>query len=328
MYRLRGLGYELERGRSGAPEIKGYSQEYLNASSLRSEKIREHLERVGRSGPEAAQIAAHATREKKQDLTKEQVLQAHKDMASAFNDQADRVIAEARQRVNEHSVRPQSPIRAQEAMTFARDHLFEREAVADERTIMTAALRRGMGEATFPEVRNEFSMRRESGAFRGVGQEKYGSSQRFTTPETLAAERTNIHAVQSGRNTLAPVMTEREAFAQADTRDFLNASQRRVVHEVLTSQDRVHVLQGLAGSGKTTTLEPSVRAQSKRATRLRALRLPPAQQASSVRHESRRTPYRASWHASRMRTPASRDCTCWTSPPSRLRNRCACFSRR
>ncbi len=103
MYRLRELGYELERGRSGAPEIKGYSQEYLDASSPRSEKIREHLERVGRSGPEAAQIAAHATREKKQDLTKEQVLQAHRDMASDFGNQADRVIAEARQRVNEQS---------------------------------------------------------------------------------------------------------------------------------------------------------------------------------------------------------------------------------
>ena len=255
MYRLRELGYELERGRSGAPEIKGYSQEYLDASSPRSEKIREHLERVGRSGPEAAQIAAHSTREKKQDLTKEQVLQAHKDMASDFGNQADRVIAEARQRVNEHGVQPQTPMRAQEAMTFARDHLFEREAVADERMIMTTALRRGMGEATFSEVRDEFSTRRENGDFRSVGQEKYGSSQRFTTPETLAAERANIQAVQTGKNTLAPMMTEREAFAQADTRDFLNASQRRVVHEVLTSQDRVHGLQGLAGSGKTTTLE-------------------------------------------------------------------------
>jgi conjugative relaxase-like TrwC/TraI family protein len=38
-YRLRALGYEIEAGRSGAPEIKGYSQEYLDASSLRSRQI-------------------------------------------------------------------------------------------------------------------------------------------------------------------------------------------------------------------------------------------------------------------------------------------------
>ena len=254
-YKLRGLGYELERGRSGAPEIKGYSQEYLDASSPRSEKIRQHLERNGFKGPEAAEVAAHATREKKQNLTKEQVLQAHREIAAEFGNQASRVVAEARQRSVEQGVRQPSSIRAQEAMTFARDHLFEREAVADERAIMTAALRRSMGEATFSEVRDEFSARREHGQFRTVSQRTYDSAQRYTTPEMLAAERANIQQVRDGRHALAPMMTEREAFAQADTRSFLNDAQRRVVLEVLTSTDRVHGLQGLAGSGKTTSLE-------------------------------------------------------------------------
>src|SRR5271156_6409293 len=40
-HRLSELGYEFERGRSGAPEIKGYTQEYLDASSPRSRQIRE-----------------------------------------------------------------------------------------------------------------------------------------------------------------------------------------------------------------------------------------------------------------------------------------------
>ena len=43
MYQLRNLGYEIEAGKSGAPEIKGYSQEYLDASSLRSQQIQEQL---------------------------------------------------------------------------------------------------------------------------------------------------------------------------------------------------------------------------------------------------------------------------------------------
>jgi conjugative relaxase-like TrwC/TraI family protein len=255
MYKLRELGYELERGRSGAPEIKGYSQEYLDASSPRSEKIREHLERNGFKGPEAAEIAAHATREKKQDLTKEQVLKAHRDVAAEFGNEASRVVAEARQRSIEQGIRQPSPIRAQEAMTFARDHLFEREAVADQRAIMTVALRRSMGEATFSDVRDEFSARREHGQFRPVSQRTYDSAQRYTTPEMLAAERANIQQVRDSRHALAPMMTEREAFAQADTRSFLNDAQRRVVHEVLTSTHRVHGLQGLAGSGKTASLE-------------------------------------------------------------------------
>jgi conjugative relaxase-like TrwC/TraI family protein len=255
MYKLRDLGYELERGRSGAPDIKGYSQAYLDASSPRSEKIREHLERNGFRGPEAAEIAAHATREKKQDLTKEQVLEAHREVAAEFGNEASRVVAEARQRSIEQGVRQPSAVRAQEAMTFARDHLFEREAVADQRAIMTVALRRSMGEATLSEVRDEFSARREHGQFRTVSQRTYDSAQRYTTPEMLAAERANIQQVRDGRHALAPMMTEREALAQADKRSFLNDAQRRVVHEVLTSTDRVHGLQGLAGSGKTASLE-------------------------------------------------------------------------
>ena len=86
-------------------KIKGFSQEYLDASSPRSEKIREHLERNGFRGPEAAEIAAHATREKKQDLTKEQVLQAHREVAAEFGNEASRVVAEARQRSIQQGVR-------------------------------------------------------------------------------------------------------------------------------------------------------------------------------------------------------------------------------
>lgn len=44
-------------------------------------------------------------------------------------------------------------------------------------------------------------------------------------------------------------------YQHANTRSFLNDSQRRVIEEVLNSSDRIHGLQGLAGSGKTTTLQ-------------------------------------------------------------------------
>jgi hypothetical protein len=40
-------------------------------------------------------------------------------------------------------------VRAQEAVSFARDRGFEREAVTDEREIMRDALRRGMGDLTY-----------------------------------------------------------------------------------------------------------------------------------------------------------------------------------
>ena len=56
---------KITAGRSGAPEIKGYSREYLDDSSPRSQQIREYVERTGRTGREAAEIAAHSTRDRK-----------------------------------------------------------------------------------------------------------------------------------------------------------------------------------------------------------------------------------------------------------------------
>jgi hypothetical protein len=255
-YRLSQLGYEIEPGRSGAPEIKGYTQEYLDASSPAFRQIKEQLEKTGYSGPEAAQIAAHSTRDRKQLLTAEEVLAAHKEMAASFGDQPQQVIAAAHARAEQLKERaPEQRPHAKEAVTFARDSIFEREAVADERTILRDALRRGMGEATYRDIRAEFDKRQEGERFRFVQGTKHSSGRSFTTAETIAAERANIRYVLEGRNAVEPIMSAERAREQANTRSFLNDSQRRVIEEVLNSSDRIHGLQGLAGTGKTTTLQ-------------------------------------------------------------------------
>lgn len=233
----------------------GYTQEYLDASSPRSQRIKDAMEKSGFSGPEAAEIAAHSTREKKHTLTPAQVLAAHREVAAEHGNQPQQVVAEARERAQMQQHNPDKNIRAKEAVTYARDSLFEREAVADERLILRDALRRGMGETTYAEVRSDFEMRRERGDFRSVEAAKYASSRSFTTPETIAAERANVAHVLAGRNTVAPIMSAEKAQEQAKSRDFFNDSQRRAVEEVLNSTDRIHGLQGRAGSGKTSTLE-------------------------------------------------------------------------
>ena len=48
--RLHDLGYDLVRGASGQPEIRGYSDAYLEASSPRRQQIEAHLEAHGQQG--------------------------------------------------------------------------------------------------------------------------------------------------------------------------------------------------------------------------------------------------------------------------------------
>ncbi|HEX4022248.1 MAG TPA: MobF family relaxase [Acidobacteriaceae bacterium] len=255
MYRLRTLGYEIQPGESGAPEIKGYTPEYLKASSQRREKIKEEMERRGVSGPEAAEIAARSTREKKHSLTPAQVLAAHQEVAAEFGNQPRRIVEEARKRAQTQEHNPDRVAHAREAVTYARSSLFEREAVLDERALLRDALRRGMGMTTYPQVRAEFEARHQRGDFLSVEGHKYASARSFTTPETIAAERANIAQVQTGKNAVAPITSAELAQEQAKSRDFLNDSQRRVIEEVLNSTDRIHGLEGRAGTGKTSVLQ-------------------------------------------------------------------------
>ena len=257
-HKLRSIGYEIEAGRSGAPEIKGYSQEYLDASSPRSQQIKDHLEKTGHNGPEAAQIAAHATRDSKQILTPEQVLAAHREIAESFGNEAAAVVAQARDRAQKSALHLPSPgeqaTKARDAITYARSTNFEREAAIDERIIMRDALRYGMGITTFDQVRSQLDARIEAGDFIKLHSQKHDSGRTFSTQETMANERANVAHVMRGQQKVEPMMDEERALAQASRKTFLNSSQRAVIQEVLTSPDRIHGLQGLAGTGKTTVL--------------------------------------------------------------------------
>ena len=109
---------------------------------------------------------------KKVILSPDQIIAAHKQIADEFGNQADRVVSEARKRRKEQAQeRPANERQQQvrEAVTFvARDKGFEREAVVDERALYVNALRRGMGEMTYPEVRASFEARVTSGEFKEV----------------------------------------------------------------------------------------------------------------------------------------------------------------
>jgi len=145
-------------------------------------------------------------------------------------------------------------VRAREAVAYVRSRNFEREAVVDERALMLDALRHGMGETTYAQIRAEFESRQDRGGFVSIKGEKYDSGRKFTTPETIANERANVTHVMRGQQFVEPIMEEAQAAAQASRKSFLNPAQRLAIQEVLTSPDRIHGLQGLAGTGKTTVL--------------------------------------------------------------------------
>ncbi len=247
--RLRDLGYEIEPGTSGAPEIRGYSAEYLEASSPRRQQIKEHMAEQRVSGAEAAQIAAHYTRDAKLPLSQEETLARHREMAEAFGNQPDRIVEAAKEKmhgiVQDRDHEDGRLRHAQSAVTFARDRNLEREAVVDERALMRDALKRSMGHASFEEVRSHFQERVEKGDLIEVKTE-VGRS--FTTPEMMSLERDNMERMHAGQDRYAPLARQDNHF------EHLSVSQREAVETILDSRDQITGLQGAAGAGKTTSL--------------------------------------------------------------------------
>src|ERR1022692_1074471 len=253
-YKLRQFGYEITTGRSGAPEIKGYTQEYLDASSPRSQQIREYLERTGRSGKEAAEIAAHSTRDRKEIHSPGEIMSAHRKLAAHFGHQAETVVRAARER-SQHQEKPVNSFeRVRESLTFSRDKNFEREAVVDERALIGDGLRRGMGEVTHTQVRANLEARLASGEFQVVDRPQGVPGRQFTTAKTIEAEHEILRRMREGQNHVEPVLSRPQAITVADQHPHLNRAQKSVVEDVLSSPDRIQGIQGFAGAGKTTTL--------------------------------------------------------------------------
>jgi conjugative relaxase-like TrwC/TraI family protein len=249
--RLKGEGYEIEKGKSGQPEIAGYTREYLDASSARSQQIQAYLEQQGLRGAGAAQIAAHQTRDGKlPTISHAEMQRMHKEMAERFGNQPEQII----QAAHAHEAERIGPDRQhfESALTYARDKNFERQAVADERELIRDVLKRSMGEASFAEIRERFEKSIQSGYFIAV--ESKSPSRAFTTERMIQYERDNVAEMQRGQGQNGPLVNPQTWQHVQESHAHLSPSQRAAVEQIVSGRDKIMGLEGVAGAGKTTSL--------------------------------------------------------------------------
>ncbi len=148
----------------------------------------------------------------------------------------------------------QSGVAAHEGVSYARERGMEREAVADERTLMRDALKHTMGEARLPELRAEFERRVQSHGLIEVEPRPGLAGRAFTTPEMQGYERELIERMKMGQGTREVLADGQVRQQTMEQHPHLSVSQRHAVEDVLTSRDRMMALEGVAGGGKTTSL--------------------------------------------------------------------------
>jgi conjugative relaxase-like TrwC/TraI family protein len=279
----------------GAFEIKGVSREIVEAFSTRSADIKAALDAEGRSSPRERELAALATRRGKElELDPAQRVAEWRETAKAVGFEPAPLIAAALERSGRdqtiwsrlmQGVRgigakgmalvahmgltprdgdPLVPERfgrlspegyaAAQAVASAGRELGEREAAFSRHDMIRTSLER-YGPFTVETIEARIDHLVQSGAL-------ISGERMLTTEQALRLENRIIALAQAGQGKAEPLAdsTGLAARLQESARDLglyrLNPGQEQAGVDILTSRDRVHLIQGGSGVGKSAALAP------------------------------------------------------------------------
>ena len=169
-HHLQTLGYPIViEPQTGAPEIQGYHQAYLQACSQRSREIEQSLRQLGvdreqfkaehRSFASLAQYATYQSRAEKQSVSWDQIRQNQLELARQFGDQPVQIVAAARRTQGIAA----DQLSVDEIITQTRQIMLGQERAIDERTLLTGCLNRNLGKTSVAAIRTALQTEIEAG---------------------------------------------------------------------------------------------------------------------------------------------------------------------
>ena len=270
---LISLGYEIESGRHGEPQIKGFSREQIEHFSGRASQIEAYIkDKWGIEWSKLSREERNAHRYM-HDEAWERTRKAK--TVKVFDRLQDRWTAEA-EAVGAHKIEPgreKQPLPeekrleiARESLQFALDHHTEREAAVGEGELLRTALQAGRGKISFDDLRTALGEAEASGKLVRQKEDLAGpKASLVTSREALAREKRILKFEKDGRGAVFPILNPIQAEATLNAiqeRDgvTLNAEQKAAAKLILTTENRYVGINGYAGVGKTTMLAPAVEA--------------------------------------------------------------------
>jgi len=238
---LHELGYATRKTANGF-EIEGVAPKIITRFSKRAQEraamVSKLEQELGRklSNNEVSH-AVHKTRSRKlKGISSDDVRQRQLDQIGLLEKMAlNRVRSAA-----DGSARPfEERIEPPQALDHATAHVFERNSVAPQHELLHAALVKGCGQLNLEQLKEKVQ---EHSAFVRVGEQ-------YSTRQILETELYLINSMNRGKGAMPPLNKSYQASS------FLGPDQQRAVELILRSRDQFTGLRGLAGTGKTKTLQ-------------------------------------------------------------------------
>src|SRR6185437_7307146 len=206
---LRKLGYEVVRGTNDAPDIAGYTPEYLAAESLRNAQLKQRLEELGMAGRRAEDIINHQNREEKLKITPDELRKLHRSHAEVFGNQPDKIVSAAANKSAYATSEEERRKLGFGAVSSAARKLTERNAVIEEHRVIEQALKYGHGRVLVGDIEDELARQRTDGKLIAVHHVRpHAPGHRYTTPAMIHMERDVITRVLEGQGKLSAIIED------------------------------------------------------------------------------------------------------------------------
>jgi len=243
--RLNALGYPIEKTPEGW-DVAGISRSTLEKFSRRTKQINDlALEKGIESAEEKAALGAMTREGKAKNHTMSELRQQWRSRLTDDERESlttpEFILAAEQDRCVSQETR--------EALHYACQHLFERHSVVSERQLLGEMLAVGLGRFNLSQVQTALDQS-------DVLVKEHHGQRLATTREVLAEEERLIAFARQGRGRCASLGSVEHRFE----RDWLNAGQQAAVQHLLTSHDRVMMIRGAAGAGKTSLMQEAVAA--------------------------------------------------------------------
>ncbi|WP_412476628.1 MobF family relaxase [Flavobacterium sp. TBRC 19031] len=240
--KLVGLGYGIKRTETSF-EIEGVPQKVIDLFSKRTDEIGRIAKEKGiTDAKELAELGARSRAKKQKGHSMTELRDEWLSQIAALGNTGDEGKA-----VRYAPDRQKEELTAEQCLDHAIAHSFERASVMADRKLLEAAYRHAIGRdgVSLNAIAKRF---REDKRLIHITE---NARPMCTTKEVLTEEKRMVDLARLGKGLFIPL------YEKAPELD-LTGQQKTAVEHVLTTSDRVSIVRGAAGAGKTTLMREAV----------------------------------------------------------------------
>jgi conjugative relaxase-like TrwC/TraI family protein len=257
---VRALGYGIENDAKGKWGIAGFKQEWVEAFSTRSNEIDEEMQRLTASseGPLKEDAKTRDMAQKSSRADKELDL-THDQLKELWQAKVDRQIiiasVEAAKQLGHDLSTDLSP---KDYIKIAYDAIHENESTFIRQDVLKVALELSRGQCTIGDIEKAFAEAVKRGEIEHLASyvnKKGLETTIYSSREMRLTEQGIVRTFNQHAGTMTGLFSQAEVHRLVEANyDYFTHGQKAVVQHILTSKSRFIIIQGDAGTGKTSAL--------------------------------------------------------------------------